>query len=225
MEIVGSLPGPNGTTSPALSQARSARSRQDADEHCEVGDVEPRAPAVDGAGRRVGHLRHRGTPAGALSRPRLASRWFGRAHCPDSIVWPVEASRCRGTAGPLVAVAPSAGHDSHVARPVLSIAMQLIVLSPDAPPKEVPRGPIAVDTSDATTLTWVDLDRTETPELPRLLTGISTFHSPGNCLTLRRRLTFWSEATSGGYRSSACVRPRTGRISRTSTSSSVRGCS
>jgi Mg2+ and Co2+ transporter CorA len=50
--------------------------------------------------------------------------------------------------------------------------MRVIVLSPDAPPGEVQGGPVELDASDSKTLTWVDLDRSETPDLPELPAGI-----------------------------------------------------
>jgi magnesium transporter len=51
--------------------------------------------------------------------------------------------------------------------------MQLTVLSPEAPPRDLPPGPVQIDTSDSTALTWIDLDRTETPRLPAVVAGIS----------------------------------------------------
>lgn len=48
-------------------------------------------------------------------------------------------------------------------------AMQLIVVDPAKPPRAVPPAPIHVDTSDSVALAWLDLDRSETLELPRLV--------------------------------------------------------
>jgi magnesium transporter len=79
---------------------------------------------------------------------------------------------------------------------VLSVTMQLIVLSPDEPPRDLPRGQVQIDTSDSTTLTWIDLDRTETPHLPGLVASISVplardLLDPSPTTQLRER---------GGYR-------------------------
>lgn len=51
-------------------------------------------------------------------------------------------------------------------------AMHLTALSPDAPPKELPAGPVQADPSDAATLVWIDLDRSEASELSRLVTQL-----------------------------------------------------
>jgi Mg2+ and Co2+ transporter CorA len=51
--------------------------------------------------------------------------------------------------------------------------MLVMVLSPGSAPTESRSRPVELDESDSRTLTWVDLDRSETPDLPELLAGIS----------------------------------------------------
>ena len=50
--------------------------------------------------------------------------------------------------------------------------MQLVVLAPSAPPVDMPPAPLEIDPSDTGTLAWLDLDRTEVGELPRLVPEI-----------------------------------------------------
>lgn len=52
--------------------------------------------------------------------------------------------------------------------------MQLVVLAPSAPPLVLPPAPLDIDSSDSGTLAWLDLDRTEASELPRLVPEVPT---------------------------------------------------
>jgi len=57
--------------------------------------------------------------------------------------------------------------------------MQLIVLDPAAPPRAMPPEAMRPDPSDSVSLAWLDLDRSETPELLRLVAPgmLVTVHS------------------------------------------------